>query len=94
MIALANQRGGKPLGFVNPALYALGKKKPASFRDIVVAAGTKAEVRRQYVNASDPKGGIITALKTYQEFGSNAPRAGYDTCTGLGSPGRTFLSAL
>ena len=79
MLTLVNQRSGKAAGFVNPALYALSRTKPAAFRDIVEIPGVKAEVRRQWVNATDASQGQTVVLKTYQEFLSNPPRRGYDT---------------
>jgi len=68
LIALLNQKLGKPVGFLNPKLYAL---QPATFRDITSG------------NNDDGNHGNYNA------------RAGWDPCTGLGSPnGTALLSAL
>lgn len=61
LIALMNQKLGRPLGFLQPALYALPTSAGA-FRDIV--SGTN---------------------------GSFSAAAGWDACTGLGSPNGTGL---
>ncbi len=66
MIALLNQKRGKPLGFVNPLLYPLAKAKPSAFHDIIKGSN-----------------GVYSA------------RAGWDACTGLGSPnGAGLVAAL
>ena len=65
LIARINQSLGKPVGFVNPLLYAIPPAAGA-FRDITV--GTN---------------------------GDYAAGAGWDPCTGLGSPdGQQLLQAL
>lgn len=62
LVALGNQRLGKPLGFINPGLYA----NAASLRDI-----------------------------TSGNNGAYAAKAGWDACTGLGSPdGAKVVAAL
>jgi kumamolisin len=63
LIALINQSRGTPLGYLNPLIYALGKK---GFRDI-----------------------------TSGNNGAYKAAAGWDACTGLGSPnGAALLTAL
>ncbi len=62
LIAILNQKLGKPVGFVHPLLY----KNPGAFRDIT--SGTN---------------------------GAYSAKAGWDACTGLGSPnGTALLTAL
>ena len=69
LIALVNQQaaanGQPPVGFVNPALYAIAKSTnyPACFHDITTGSNT---------NSASP-----TKYKAV---------AGYDLCTGLGTP--------
>jgi subtilase family serine protease len=94
MLTLVNQRRGRALGFVNPALYAFARSSPTSFRDITLAGGTKAGVRWEYIDAAHSAMGTKATLKTFEEFGTNLPRRGYDTCTGIGSPGVGFLARL
>lgn len=60
LIARLNQRSGKPLGFVNPALYANAR----ALNDI-----------------------------TQGSNGAYAAKAGWDACTGLGSPDGTRIEA-
>jgi hypothetical protein len=78
LVALANQeaasKGQPPVGFVNPALYAIAKsaKYQSCFHDITTGSNTN--------NASPTK---------YQAI------AGYDLCTGLGTPnGDNLIPAL
>jgi kumamolisin len=66
LIALINQQLGKPVGFINQQLYALGE---ADFHDITSG------------NNDDSGLGYYTAA------------AGWDACTGLGSPKGSALSA-
>ncbi|MHB8511689.1 MAG: S53 family peptidase [Actinomycetota bacterium] len=93
VIALANQNDDVPLGFVNPLLYLLNYRD-ASLRDINLFGHPKAGIRTEYVNGVDSSKGITRTLKTFEQFGTNTPREGYDTCTGLGSVGPNFLAAM
>ncbi|MBD5604717.1 MAG: S8 family serine peptidase [Candidatus Eremiobacteraeota bacterium] len=61
LVARLNERAGKRLGFVNPALYA----NPTALRDIVSGSN-----------------------------GAYSASAGWDACTGLGSPDGAALAAL
>lgn len=68
LIARANQKLGKPVGYINPLLYtSLGKTN--AFRDI-----TSGD--------NDPTGGQLGGYKS---------GAGWDACTGWGSPDGTNL---
>jgi kumamolisin len=67
LIALVNQRTGKPAGFINPNLYA---SKEKGFHDIT--SGN-----------NDDRG-----------LGHYSAQAGWDACTGLGSPDGAKVSAL
>ncbi len=78
LLALANQQaaanGQPPIGFVNPALYAIGKSASyqSCFHDITTGSNT---------NSSSPT--------KYQAV------AGYDLCTGWGTPnGSNLIAAL
>jgi kumamolisin len=72
LIARANQKLGKPVGYINPLLYtSLGKTN--AFRD--VTSGN-----------NDPTGG---------QLGGYQSAAGWDACTGWGSPdGTNLVNAL
>jgi kumamolisin len=68
LVALANQKLGKPVGFLNPTLYSL---KNSGLHDIT--SGNNDDSNLGYYSAS----------------------AGWDPCTGLGSPdGSALISAL
>lgn len=68
LVALLNQQIGKPVGFLQPQIYPLGKN---SFRDIT--SGNNDDSGLGHYSAS----------------------AGWDPCTGLGSPnGVDLLTAL
>ncbi len=76
--ALANQQAAanfdSPVGFLNPAIYALGlaTNYPATFHDITVGNNTNATVTNKFFAA-----------------------AGYDLCTGWGTPnGTNLINAL
>ncbi len=92
LMALADQRAGKPHGFANPALYAAGA---GAFRDIVSPKTNLAAIRVDYVNGVDASAGIRTSLRTLNYTESIFTRQGYDDVTGLGTPnGAAFLNAL
>ncbi|HVE99411.1 MAG TPA: protease pro-enzyme activation domain-containing protein [Mycobacteriales bacterium] len=93
LVALANQKAGHNLGFLNPAMYALRSKQPTAFRDIV-PSGIRglAGVRTDHVNGANPADGMRKVLKTFEAYQMNVPRRGYDLSSGLGAPSpRWFL---
>jgi subtilase family serine protease len=108
-MALADQAAGGPLGFVNPLLYELAAKPGTAFYD-VVPAGPQADVRVDYLNGVDAKEGTITSVRTLDYQGKEkfcsgtgscttqkvaietAP--GFDSMTGIGSPGNGLIAAL
>ena len=94
LLALANDRAGKNLGFVNPQLYSLARSKPAAFRDITRWGRVGGGIRIDHVNGSTPADGTRPLLKTFEEFGENVPRRGYDTATGIGAPSPSLLTLL
>lgn len=107
-IATADQMAGHPLGFLNPALYALYGKSGGLYD--VRPGGKQDQSRADYLNGISPGDGFIywTRIITYQgpEQYCNASNVctqtemtlhtapGYDNMTGLGSPGEKFLSLL
>lgn len=92
IMALADQAAGRPHGFVNPLLYSLAGT--SSFTDIVSPVSPVAVVRANYVNSVDPSAGTAYALRTMNQTLSLQTTPGYDDVTGLGTPTKTFLSAL
>lgn len=73
LVALANQKAGHPLGYINPALYQLAQGKgKADFRDITTGNNT--------FDGTGGRGGSPVHVPGYPA----AP--GWDPVTGLGSP--------
>ena len=93
LLALANDRRGKDVGFANPLLYRTWKAHRSAFRDIVAYGKAGAEARVDYANGA-PGSATSWVLKVYEQFGENLPRRGYDTAAGLGSPAPSLLGLL
>jgi subtilase family serine protease len=110
MFALAADRKGSALGFVNPLLYGSLRSQ---IRDVpeLSPSTTKGVVRVDYVNGENDANGLLYSVRTLGFHTSareiRAPafpngdynttiwtRNGYDDVTGLGSPTATFLTAL
>jgi subtilase family serine protease len=94
LIALANDRRGSALGFVNPRLYAIWKAKRSAFRDIVRYGRAGAGVRVDFKDGATAKSGKTYVLKVFEAYGDNVPRPGYDTAAGLGSPAPSLVALL
>jgi subtilase family serine protease len=94
LLALVDQRRGKPVGFANPALYALWRAKRSAFRDVVRYGRAGARVRTDYTDGATAASGIVRVLKPFEEFGDNVPRPGYDTAAGLGTPAPSLIALL
>ena len=98
IMADASQAAGHPLGFANPALYALAGT--GAFHDVTdhpQGPGYLAQVRNNYTNPYTQKGPLLTFLRTLgiDGVGPSALPAvqGYDASTGLGSPA-TLIQSL
>ncbi|MFL6010980.1 MAG: S8 family serine peptidase, partial [Gaiellaceae bacterium] len=110
MFALAADRKGTALGFVNPLLYGSLRSQ---IRDVpeLSPSTTKGVVRVDYVNGENDADGVLYSVRTFGFHTSareiRAPafpngdynttiwtRNGYDDVTGLGSPTAAFLTAL
>ena len=93
MLALADQKAGKALGFANPALYA-GAGTDA-YRDIVDPANPMAAGRADYNNGENANDGVTYSLRTLNFTGTLHTIKGYDDVTGVGTPnGQAWLDAL
>jgi subtilase family serine protease len=92
IMALADQKAGRPHGFANPLFYSLAGT-PA-FTDIVNPASTVAVVRTNFVNSVDASAGLTFRLRTMNQTLSLQTTPGYDDVTGLGTPTSSFLSAV
>jgi subtilase family serine protease len=93
LLAVAAQRGGHPLGFVDPLLYRLGGT--TALRDITAPAAPQAQVRAVYNNLVDDSDGSFYQLQIVDVQTSTIHSGpGYDDETGVGSPGPGFVPAL
>jgi len=89
--AAAKQASGHALGFVNPALYKLAGSRalhdvlPADPADPPILAGTK------YCNGHAD---VEPCLTTLGDDGNLIVTRGFDDVTGLGTPGKAFVTAF
>jgi subtilase family serine protease len=110
VMADADQAAGGSLGFINPRLYELAREGvTGAFYDIVPGPA-QADVREDYIDGVDAEEGTLTSVRTLDYQGleeycsgtencttqkvalSTAP--GFDSMTGLGSPGNGLIAAL
>lgn len=81
LMAIANQLGGHPLGFINPTLYSLaqGAREQQNFHDITLGNNSNQST----------KGGEAVNVEGFQAI------SGWDAVTGLGTPkGSSLLRNL
>jgi hypothetical protein len=93
-MALAQQKAGHTLGFVNPLIYA--HAGTAAYHDVDSSNGLAA-VRAEYANGVDASGGYVYTLRSlgFDTDLTIHARPGYDDVTGVGTPnGGAFLDAL
>jgi subtilase family serine protease len=89
---LIQGRGGIPLGFANPALY--NQASTATFHDVTSSpqGGSVTEA-----DVYGPAYGQQPALSTMGQCSSTAALScgpGYDTVSGIGSPGPAFFRSF
>ena len=87
LMALADQKAGRPHGFANPLFYA----NAGRFADVLSVK--TAVARRNFNNSVDASAGTSDFLRTFDDFsGSPAQHTsvGWDDVTGLGSPNGIF----
>jgi subtilase family serine protease len=94
VIAVADQRAGHSLGFVNPLYYSL--LGTSALHDLVAPKHPVTQVRTDFVNGIDNSDGLSYQLETIDsQGGSLLDTRGYDNETGVGSPnGPRFFNAL
>jgi hypothetical protein len=108
VIARADETAGHPLGFLNPKLYSLSGK-PGALNDIL-PAGKQDMARADFANSVDASLGFLYTTRIVDYEGqeqfctddgvcttrdaalTTAP--GFDSMTGLGSPGDSFVQTL
>ncbi|GAA1896085.1 S53 family peptidase [Streptantibioticus ferralitis] len=94
--ALAQQaRGGVPIGFANPGIYdRFGTSAYHDVTDHPLGQGQSiADVRVDFKNGFDAKGGFITSLRTLGHDSSLNATSGYDNVTGVGSPADGYVDS-
>lgn len=109
VVALADQAAGTALGFLNPSLYKIDTSHPSAIDDIA-PGGLQGQERVDYANLFDATTGLLyqtriityEGTETYCNGATNCAtrpntlvtEAGYDNMTGLGTPGKNFVSVL
>jgi subtilase family serine protease len=92
--ALAQEaRGGKPIGFANPEIYArYGSKVYHDVTDNPTGSGL-AVARVDFVNGYDATGGLATSVRSLGKDSSLQAVKGYDDVTGVGSPAPGYVES-
>ncbi|MEU2222339.1 S53 family peptidase [Streptomyces sp. NPDC018347] len=94
--ALAQEaRGGKPLGFANPAIYAKYGKKGV-FHDVTddPTGSGLAVARVDFANGYDAADGLLTSARVLGADSSLSAVKGYDDVTGVGSPANGYVQSF
>jgi subtilase family serine protease len=95
IMALAQQRAGHALGFINPALYQNYENNPSIVRDVVDPSITIAVVRTNYNNGVDNSDGKSFSVRTMNTTGTLHTIPGYDDVTGIGTVnGEAYLNSF
>ena len=110
VVARADQTAGRPLGFLNPAMYSLSGQSNAIYD--VLPAGKLDQSRADFANSLDATDGILYSTRIIDYEGleqycaTAAPSScatqqltqhvtrGYDNMTGIGAPSSGFITAL
>ncbi|MFJ2826327.1 protease pro-enzyme activation domain-containing protein [Streptomyces sp. NPDC087263] len=92
--ALAQQtRGGKPIGFANPAIYAkYGSKAYHDVTDNPTGSGL-AVARVDFANGYDATDGLLTSVRSLGKDSSLSAVKGYDDVTGVGTPASGYIQS-
>ncbi len=109
VMADADQAAGGALGFANPLLYKLARDDSSVFFD-VTPQPLQALVRKDFLDGIDAEEGIITSVRTLEyegkikfcaangtcskEKNSLKTEPGFDSMTGIGTPGEGLIQAL
>ncbi len=92
MVALASQHAGGRLGLLNPTLYSQAGTKV--FTDIKGTPPDAGNVRVDYANSENTKGGLVYSVRTFNQDSSLKIAPGWDNVTGLGSPNARWLTSI
>jgi subtilase family serine protease len=91
--ALATQAQGHSLGFANPRIYDLARSGGEEFTDVTSAHDPDANVRPDYANGVNARGGILYSVRTFDDDSSLKTNPGWDDVTGVGSPNSSYFEA-
>ncbi|MFJ3301933.1 protease pro-enzyme activation domain-containing protein [Streptomyces sp. NPDC086549] len=92
--ALAQEaRGGKAIGFANPAIYA--KYGTKAYHDVTdnPTGSDLAVARIDFVNGTDASGGLATSVRSLGKDSSLSAVKGYDDVTGVGTPAGGYVES-
>jgi subtilase family serine protease len=92
--ALAQEaRGGTPLGFANPAIYARYGSK--GYHDVTdTPTGSELAVARvDFANGHDATDGLLTSVRSLGKDTSLKAVMGYDDVTGVGTPATGYVQS-
>ncbi|TLS42838.1 serine protease [Streptomyces montanus] len=92
--ALAQEaRGGKPIGFANPAIY--GKYGSRVYHDVTdnPTGSGLAVARVDFVNSFDASEGLTTSVRSLGKDSSLKAVRGYDDVTGVGTPASGYVQS-
>ena len=94
LIAVADQKAGHALGFVNPLYYSL--LGSSALHDLVAPKTPVTQVRTDFTNFVNQSKGLTFKLETIDSQGGTLlDTPGYDNETGVGSPnGPGFFTQL
>ncbi|GAA3810441.1 S53 family peptidase [Streptomyces chiangmaiensis] len=86
-------RGGKAIGFANPAIYAkYGSRVYHDVTDTPTGSGL-AVARVDFVNGFDAADGLATSVRSLGKDSSLSAVKGYDDVTGVGSPAPGYVTS-
>ncbi|WP_405815935.1 S53 family peptidase [Streptomyces sp. NBC_01390] len=94
--ALAQEaRGGKAIGFANPAIYATYAAHAKVYHDVTdnPTGYGLAEARVDFANGYDSTDGILTSVRSLGKDSSLQAVRGYDDVTGVGSPASGYVES-
>ncbi|MFD5269916.1 protease pro-enzyme activation domain-containing protein [Streptomyces sp. NPDC058335] len=92
--ALAQEaRGGKPIGFANPAIYSRSGSRV--YHDVTddPTGSPLAVARVDFTNSYDAAGGLLTSVRSLGKDSSLSAVKGYDDVTGVGTPTSGYVES-
>ncbi|MDX3453653.1 S53 family peptidase [Streptomyces sp. ME02-8801-2C] len=94
--ALAQEaRGGAPIGFANPAIYAKYASHAKVYHDVTdnPTGYGLAVARLDFANGYDDTDGILTSVRSLGKDSSLQAVRGYDDVTGVGTPAKGYVES-